>query len=543
MNQSSSDPEPRVVARHRFFDALEVLCLWLLMFVHGGELAPGINEAHYLVKAKGFWEPQWCPADLFAHSGKAHMVFDFTFGYLTHLFSLDTAAWIGRAIGWWMLSIGLLMLTRRITSVRWLSVIVALGWMVGVDGFNLAGEWVVGGIEAKVPAYAFVLMGLSAWLSDKPERAWAWLGLAAAFHVLVGGWSVAALFFAACFDRQTKNRWREHAPWLVFGGVLSLMGLIPALQLNAGVSAEVQQDAANIYTYQRISHHLLFTAFETHWMLRYLAVVALSVIAVILGWSETNVRRLSYFGIGTLLLAMVGISLSYLAPTAPDLAARLLRFYWFRLSDAMISLIGMLALIAWLQVSSCHPDIKHFKAKTLSSISVACIVLICVIWEYRRWQERMAVIAPGACRQALLGLRVEANRETKQQVLADWLNVCFWIKENTDEQDVFLSPRYQQTFKWYAQRAEVVNWKDVPQDAATLREWSRRMSEIFPARLGGSRVTVRYDELRRYRETYGAKYLINDRRIIPGNLPLVRIYPPERDDQATFEVYEIIHQP
>ena len=105
--------------------------------------------------------------------------------------------------------------------------------------------------------------------------------------------------------------------------------------------------------------------------------------------------------------------------------------------------------------------------------------------------------------------------------------------------EVFLTPRHQQTFKWYAERGEVVNWKDVPQDAKNLLEWNRRFQQIFPQRLGHIRVTIRYSDLREYRRRYGVRWMIVDRRVCGDDLPLVRLYPIDGETNATFAVYEL----
>ncbi|MGC3968586.1 MAG: hypothetical protein QM775_14750 [Pirellulales bacterium] len=67
---------------------------------------PDVNEAHYLTKAKHFWQPHWCANDLFLASGESHVTYYATFGYLTQLMSFDAAAWCGRLAGWLMLAIG-----------------------------------------------------------------------------------------------------------------------------------------------------------------------------------------------------------------------------------------------------------------------------------------------------------------------------------------------------------------------------------------------------------------------------------------------------
>ena len=43
----------------------------------------------------------------------------------------------------------------------------------------------------------------------------------------------------------------------------------------------------------------------------------------------------------------------------------------------------------------------------------------------------------------------------------------------------FLIPRLAFTFKWYAGRGEVVNWKETPQDAASLVAWWKRIQDIY----------------------------------------------------------------
>ena len=53
----------------------------------------------------------------------------------------------------------------RIRVVRLLTcgLVAAAVWLALVHYFHMAGEWVIGGIEAKVIAYGFVLLGLTAF--------------------------------------------------------------------------------------------------------------------------------------------------------------------------------------------------------------------------------------------------------------------------------------------------------------------------------------------------------------------------------------------
>jgi hypothetical protein len=62
----------------------------------------------------------------------------------------------------------------------------------------------------------------------------------------------------------------------------------------------------------------------------------------------------------------------------------------------------------------------------------------------------------------------------------DWVACCRWIEQNTEQDATFLTPRTQQTFLWYAQRAEVVNWKNCPQDARGVVQWLKRYEYVYP---------------------------------------------------------------
>jgi hypothetical protein len=123
----------------------------------------------------------------------------------------------------------------------------------------------------------------------------------------------------------------------------------------------------------------------------------------------------------------------------------------------------------------------------------------------------------------------------QRQVYEDWLDVCYWIRTNTSPDSLFLTPRFQQTFKWYAQRAEVASWKDSPQDAVGLVEWKQRMFDIFPRSIDGYGIPMTDQHLREMRVKYKADYVILDRRIQkePPILPLVH-------SNRTYAVFEFL---
>ena len=105
------------------------------------------------------------------------------------------------------------------------------------------------------------------------------------------------------------------------------------------------------------------------------------------------------------------------------------------------------------------------------------LVLLPFGWHVRRlWENRVSAA------DALV-VEVDPRYATGSDRQVDWIAVCQWIRDNTPPDSLWFTPKYQQSFKWYAERAEVVCWKDVPQDNAAVLEWFQRIEECArPAR-------------------------------------------------------------
>src|SRR5689334_6527750 len=80
--------------------AADILLVFVILAADGSWPVPDVNEAHYLTKAKHFWQPDWAERDIFLTSGDSHVVFFATLGYLMQIMTLPAAAWCGRIIEW-----------------------------------------------------------------------------------------------------------------------------------------------------------------------------------------------------------------------------------------------------------------------------------------------------------------------------------------------------------------------------------------------------------------------------------------------------------
>ena len=479
---------------HRGTRYLELALIFLIFFIIGGAPAPHLNETQYLAKAKHYWNPSYCPGDAFLDSADAHLVFYWTIGWLTRFFSLETTAWLGRVAAWLLLAYGWQRLARHVAPVRWAAPLAAALFPALIYWGNFAGEWVIGGVEGKCFAYGFFLLGMAAMVESRWAATWIWLGVASAFHPLVGGWAVlGSLFVLLTVPGASRPTLREASLGLLLGGVLALPGLAPALLLNSGTPSEVQTEAARIYVFERLPHHLAPLELEPK-ELSWKAIRFSWLLAVMLGvWLAVNrgygdaeedspnqqeaLRRLVVFAAISVGMSIVGAGFECLLSDRPDRGASILRYYWFRQADIAVPLatvLGVAFLTCKLSKNISGESPVRRSPSWLASLIVLAALGISGWYLIESVGGRWKNPRPPA-----------TNRMAD---LEDWQNACDWIREETPPDALFLVDRQAQSFKWYAARSDVANWKDIPQDAAGVIDWYARCRKLYNP--GGSQRAV-----------------------------------------------------
>ncbi len=490
-----------------------------MFFIHAGWPVPDVNEPHYLSKAKHYWNPAWCRNDFFCNAADAHQVFYWTFGWLTRYLSLPTVAWCGRVLTWTLMAAGWYRLSTALAAGPLYSVLSAALFVALNDHCQMAGEWVVGGIEAKGFAYAFLFFGLAAMVRGQWTKTWLLLGAATAFHVLVGGWSIVAAGLVWLMSGAERPPLAQTGLALIAALLLSLPGLLPALWLTWHAPPETVAAANHIYVFQRLDHHLLFTSFPS------LAIGCFGLLGLLwgalcyVGPQGPAPRRLRWFVTGSLVIAAVGIAISLGLRQHEALAAKLLRFYWFRLSDAVLPAGTALAAVSFIAATR----------RLVPAWGAGWLLL--------------AIAAAGAHLGDVLQTRLTYPSPRADWTLDDpvaWWEICDWVSWNTPADAVFMTPRMAATFRWYTNRAEVCNRKDVPQDAAGLVGWWQRMEDLYrrpaegdnPAEWRNSLATLGAAKLAELGDKYGADYVLTS--AYPP-LPLKKISPPNE----SYAVYRL----
>ncbi len=260
-------------------------------------------------------------------------------------------------------------------------------------------------------------------------------------------------------------------------------------------------------------HHLALLALpKEEYTARFVRHGLLLVVLVALGIGlrQQAVFRMVQFAWGAAVLVLVGLTIELVWSHDPLLAARLLRYYWYRLSD-----FGVPAAVA-----------------------LAATALTCLAMAQRKafgaWSLLASVVYTGWYLADVAGRRALNPVPPADSRMADfkaWTDACDWIAENTSANSLFLTPRLNHSFKWRTGRPEVVNRKDIPQDARGILEWNRRIKDIYyyegAAGLVGpidSLGQLGDERVRQLAKKYGADYVLSDRSQL---LSLPRAYRNE----------------
>lgn len=560
IDSSRLETEFRAGSWHNFA-ILEILILLAVISLLAAEPVPGINETHYLVKAKHALDPTFIAHDLFLQSHDSHWLSAGLAGGLALFLPLTVVAWMGRILSWLFMAWAWRQL-RMALGLPIISGAFALAsWYFAVDYGHWAGEWAIGGFEGKSLAYPCVIVALAETVRGNWPRAWLWLGTAVAWHPVAGGWAGLSVGIAWLTLPALLRRVRAEFKWLVLAALIGCIGVLPAAFGLNSANQVGNLVASQVHVFLRLSHHLLPQSFaaERH----YAAAISLALLLASTGFVLWKLRRpqpesklivapllwlvgIAWVAVG---FSLVGLLIDFgLTKSRPVLASQLLRFYWFRWSDIVVPLAWTLTF--WGCVSTAfRPFVSQPQSDLNASTALvprarfmtpACaflgmaLVLVAAVYHTRANFERRVPAADDAIMAA------PGNREIASDRYVDWIAACAWIKENSPPDSVWFTPEFQQTFKWYAQRAEIINWKDVPQDNASVREWYARVVAFKAARSAeGAPLERTSEELLELSRRYKFRWILVDRRIQIQPLLQFEIMYPTLTSNRSFAVFRI----
>lgn len=537
--------------------AFEVIWLLLLFFLFAGSPPPDAGESCYVQKAKHFWDPQWCGRDLFLASADAHAVLYALIGWLTKYFSLEATAWICRVPIWLFMAIGWQRMQQAVAPGKLLAILSGGIFLVLSRWFPMAREVAVCGVESKAIAFGCVFFLVAAVQNKRWNEAWIWVGVGSAFHVVVGAWTAIILFGVWGCSRGERPPFLKMIPGLVIGGAISLLALVPALLLRRGADAATVAEADRIYVYERLRHHLVFHSFEhlatggDPLIERFAFLCVVMGVLIWLTWKVETLRPAYRVALGAVGISLVGVAIDQSLLYRLDIAAPILRLYWYRMSDVCVPMAVSLAAVAGLQLLERRGS-KWAQVGWMVALLVALVGVLEVPAARQRRRIPDAILQPRPTedsRKSPWEMAIADSAETGEtpkkvvtisQYFEEWKAMCYWAKDHSRHDTLFLTPRTQQTFKWYAERAEVATWKDIPQDARSIVEWYNRLETLYPSDPPIQDLIDHSDEeLVRLARLYRAEYIVLDHSRRPRKVKLPQIYPEFGAAPGLFAIYRV----
>ena len=427
------------------------------------------NEVDILPLANHYADPSWVSQDWYlSQAGGYRFLFELTFGWLIVNFGFLATSIIGRLFCYSLVAIGLVLIGQQLRlSLPFLLLATIFFAGQGVGQGASAGEWIVGGLEAKAVAYGLILMAIALMLAGRYLGMALLLGLATSFHVLVGGWAFLTTLGWFCLRPSTRlSKLREIYPLLLLFYVAASAVAIPSVVQQFASTPESAIASSYIYVFLRLSHHL--NPFAWHWLWMKLiislllfgaALVRIKRQADLQGWSETDFARsgLAEFALVSLIPSVCGLAI---APF--DAQGQWLQYYPFRFADVMMPLTTCLLI-------ACVLEHRSQAEKRLKSL--VCIVLLVI------FGAQTALFA-----QDLLILRQFPSQQ--QNVDPQWKVMSEWIRSHTPKDAIVVShPIELANFTWLTERSTIAKFKLFPQTQDQILEQYKRLNDLSGNRL------------------------------------------------------------
>lgn len=509
-------------------EILAVLALISLRLLLKDNMAS--NEADVLPLARQYADPNWIPGDWYLNLPPGYRVlFQTLFGRLIVSGGFLATSIAGRLICYTLVASGLVLIGRQLglnllvlllavslflspndyrslaAQIGWLSgdslkwfadalMFLAIGLMLagkklgmklpfpllllavslflrGDNGLSLtqglaAGEWLVGGLEAKALAYGLVLLAIGLLLQRRYRLMALLLGLATSFHVLVGGYTFLTVLGWLVLRWKTRFPNLRELAWITLLYLVgSALAIKPVLEQLSSPTPAGALLPSFIYVFLVLPYHLNPLSWASDWWVNpvaYLLILAIAVSAIWLNrpkgeLSEKYAARTGLFEFT--LLSLVPFMLG-LAVAPFDSQGRFLQYYPFRLGDIMLPLNTCLLFGCALQQTLTG-------RRSRPALLLVCILLLNVI-EIPQFQIFQSEVQ---------ALRLLPSQQ--QGVDPEWKDFCDWVRNNTPKNATFVSPANGwHQFTRIAERPSIANRVLLPQTKAEIVAWYQRLRDL-----------------------------------------------------------------
>ena len=448
----------------------------------------------FLVSLRAQWDPTYLARDwFFSAPNSNHLVFNVVFGFWTRWVSVETLYLIGSLTSWAVIIRALFRLGFRLGVGPMGSALAIVSWLIARQSV-VAHEYILGGLEAKLVAYALLLPALEAVLDKRWKRGALLVGLSFSFHPAVGMWGGLATGAAFAWDRRSLS------PILLFG-VIALLASFPGMYpLLRDVFSKTESTAD--------ARFLATVLFPMHldprtWPARdHLTLWLLFAFNILHAYARKDDRALRFFAVfqSTLALAFV-----------LGLIARRLEIWGFiRFMPFRLFPVFALLLFFFQVMRAAHECLAaaHEKRPLFQAMALSAFLALSAL--------------PNLPASGMDHARL--NMATWTRSPDDLQKLFSWVRTHLPTDAIVIAPPWRQDAPYLMERAQVATFEIYAHDRP--REWRSRVELLLGTDWSGlttsdwtrrkTALSKAYDRLdddriQEARDRYGAGYLISRR--------------------------------
>lgn len=451
-----------IYALKRFIiHAYPIILIWVLIAAKFSFIGYIDNEVDVLPSAKQFMNPDWLAKDWYLNQQIFYrFCFNGFIGILVDWFGFEKAALIGRLMAYAVFSLGIEMF-RRAFAVRLHIMLIIVHFFIKSQSI-IAGESMVGGVETKIFAYAFVLMAMASFFRKHYLRGFLFAGAALSFHVLVGLYALLCTVGGFVLNREyIKDGWQtimKYSWTFLITGILGVTAIVVQLWPKSDVDTLA---ASLIYVTYRLPHHLLPSSWQGFsWLIELLMVTGMFLFVFIKS-KERNCLFISAYALTAVFIFFIGLNCHAFGQF------HLLKYYWFRFADTMapflaLVLIGLFFYRMLVEGEIYKHVLRRWREKSVLLRKITNVILILIV----------AMCFHNAGFRVLKRIQSPDTTQSKSSLIG----MMKWINENTPNDGVFLMDPTISNFYIYAQRAVFVSFKHSPQSEKEILEWYSRLT-------------------------------------------------------------------
>ena len=422
---------------------LHFIALLGAVFLFVGKPVPYSNEYSYLLRLRKVYDPNFLANDItFSTPTNEYWLFDHIFGLLTLFLSIEIVGWIGRIACWSILLFALMKLGKRWEIPVWMISVSIFLWLY-VGQSIIADEWMFGGFEAKCIAYICLIFALDRFCDEQDILSAILLGLAFAFHPVVGLWGIAAVVPALLVCRRDIRRTLKV---VIFTGAFSLIGVIPLLQMRAD---SVAPTTDNLKYFQLVKFPYHFDPFS---------------------WSRSEILLLC------ILMAFCLIVHTQIKTAKPP--KFLLTF---------LAILGVFFVCGILLRVFNQYELMKYTPTRLFAVFIPLFFFYYLSKAYHQnlLQKplQIAMLLPIILLSLWNKIPMRGFDQAKEtykiwnQQSDDIADAFTWLKNNTPKDTIVLAPPWRYDFWYLSERAEVVNYRKPI--IANIGEWQNRLDSLI----------------------------------------------------------------